>query len=214
LRINATARILGKMFLLHFQSMDIPKAPTAGISARIPHSTEFTIFLDFDNVTDQRLVDELCYLEELFTLGDFHIFRSSEFGRHAICVDRLLLRDALDVIYTSTCDRTFARGARINEYRTWILRGLEKGNRNRPKYLYTVKSPYNGQRLQSQAHALFLGHYYGAKVRLKNPDGNSILEIQGYKTSSKIDMKEVSTARNHPTSSRSCAPDKNHNKRR
>lgn len=196
MRINTTVRIFGKMFLLHFQTMDIPKAPTAGISARIPHTTEFVTFFDYDNVKDPRLVDELLYLQELHRLGDFHVFYSNEFGRHAICVDRLLLREALDVTYASTCDRTFARGARINEYRTWILRGLEKGARSRPKYLYTVNSPYNGKRLQSQAHALFLQYYYGAKVRLTKPDGNNILEVQGYKTSNKIDVKEISKAEN------------------
>jgi hypothetical protein len=57
-RINATARIAGKMLLLHLQTMDIPRAPTAGISARIPHTTEFVTFLDYDNITDERLVDE------------------------------------------------------------------------------------------------------------------------------------------------------------
>jgi hypothetical protein len=179
------------MFLLHFQSMDIPKAATAGISARIPHSTEFTVFLDFDNVTDERLEDELCYLQELFRLGDFIVLSSSSFGRHAICIDRLPLREALDVIYASTCDSTFKRGARINEFRTWILRGLEKGNRNKPKYMYTVKSPYNGLRLQSQAHALFLQRYYVAKIRLTNPDSNTELEIQGYKTANKLDMEAI-----------------------
>ena len=193
MRFNATTRIFGKMLLLHFQSMDIPKAATAGISARICHTTEFAIFLDYDNITDERLRDELLYLQELHELGDFHVISSSEYGRHVICVDRLFLKKALDVIHTSTCDSVFKRGIRINEHRTWILRGLEKGNRNRPKYLYSVESPYNGQHLQSQAHALFLQHYYGAKVRLTNPDGNHILEVQGYKTSNRIDMREASS---------------------
>jgi hypothetical protein len=192
MRINTTVRIFGKMYLLHFQSMEIPKAPTAGVSARISHTTEFAIFLDYDNITDERLVDELLYLQELHQLGDFHVFSSSEFGRHAVCVDRLFLKEALEVIYTSTCDVVFARGARINEFRTWILRAIEKGNRDKPKYLYTVESPHNGQRLQSQSHGLFLQRHYGAKVRLTNPDGNTILEVQGYKTGNKIDVKDVS----------------------
>jgi hypothetical protein len=191
MRINTTVRIFGKMFLFHFQSMNIPKAETAGISARIPQTTEFVTFTDFDNVTDQRLTDELRYLQELHTLGDFHVLSSSEFGRHAICVDRLFLKEALDVIYDSTCDAVFQRGVRINEYRTWILRALEKGDRERPKYLYSVESPHNGRRLQSQAHAHYLEVFYGAKVRLVNPDGNDILEIQGYKTSSKVSTAEL-----------------------
>jgi len=196
LKIYATARIFGKMMLFHWQTMDIPKAETAGISARIPHTTEFVSMMDFDNTVDERLTDELRYLQELHTLGDFHIFSSSEFGRHAICVDRLFLKEALDVIYDSTCDAVFQRGVRINEYRTWILRALEKGNRDRPRYSYSVRSQYNGRRLQSQAHALFLKNYCGAKIRLTNPDGNNILEIQGYKTSNKISAKNVALKKN------------------
>jgi len=191
LRINTTVRILGKMYLFHFQSMDIPKAPTAGISARIPHTTEFVTFLDYDNIKDESLADRLPYLQELFQLGDFHVFSTNEFGRHVTCVDRLPVREALAVVYSADCDPLFAKGIRINEYRTWILRGLEKGDRDKPKYLYSVESPYNGQRLQSQAHALYFQRYFGAKVRLVNPDGNNTLEIQGYKTGKNVGKKEA-----------------------
>jgi len=191
-RLNVTFRFLGQMFLLHLQSMAIPKAPSTGLSMRIPHSTDFVSAMDFDNVTDERLLDELLYLQELYGLGDFHIFATSEFGRHAICVDRLSLREALEVVYGSTCDDLFKRGIRINEYRTWILRSHEKGDRPRPTYLYSIESPYNGQRLQSQAHALFLQIHYGAKIRLTNPDGNTTLNFQDYKTGSKLGKEKKS----------------------
>lgn len=179
------------MFLLHLQSMDIPRAPTRGISARIPHTTEFAVFMDYDNIKDERLIEELRYLQELYELGDFHVFATNEFGRHVICVDRLTLKEALNVVYTSTCDHVFKRGIRINEYRTWILRTHKKGDRPIPKYLCSVESPYNGKNLQSQAHARFLQKYYGAKVRLTNPDGNTKLEFQDYKTGSKVNLKDV-----------------------
>lgn len=184
-------RLLGKMLLFefYFQSMDIPKVPTGGISARVPHTTEFVTFLDYDNIVDSRLVSELLYLQELHRIGDFHVLSSSEYNRHAICLDRLFLRQALRVVHNSTCDAVFARGIRINEYRTWILRGIEKGNTDRPKYLYSLKSQYNGKRLTSMAHALFLKYHYGAKVRLTYPDGNSILEVQDYKTGKNVMMK-------------------------
>ena len=191
LRLNWTLRIFGKMILFHFQTMTIPKAPTVGMSARVPHTTEFTIFLDYDNIKDERLIDELYYLQELHELGDFHVFSTSEFGRHTICVDRLFLRKALKVVYTSTCDHAFKRGVRINEYRTWILRTHGKGDRPMPKYLYSVESPHNGQRLQSQGHAMYLQNHYGAKIRLTNPDGNTVIELQDYKTSSKVCLKDL-----------------------
>jgi hypothetical protein len=184
-------RIFHWKLLLKVQSIKIPIKDTAGISARVTYTIEFVIMMDYDNVTDDRLVEELLYLQELHGIGDFYVFATSEFGRHVICVDRLLLKEVLDVVYASTCDAVFKRGIRINEYRTWILRVLGKGNRPKPRYLYSVESPYNGQRLQSQAHAEFLQRYYGAPVRLVKPDGNHELEIQGYKTSSKVSAEDV-----------------------
>ena len=179
------------MLLFKFQSMKIPIESTAGISSRIKYTTRFVIFLDFDNVTDQRLVEELIYLQELHKLGDFYVFATNKFGRHAICIDIVSLRKALQIVYDSTCDAVFKRGIRINEYRTWLLRGLGKGDRSKPKYLYRVCSRFNGDRLQSQAHAKFLKRYYGARVRLSNPDGNNELETQGYKTANKTHKKDT-----------------------
>jgi hypothetical protein len=191
MKLTQQFRVFRWMVLFVFQTMKIPKEVSAGLSARIPHTTEFVIFLDYDNITDERLVDELPYLQELFGLGDFHVFATNEFGRHVICVDRLALREALEVVYASTCDAIFKKGIRYNEYRTWILRAIKKGDRQKPKYLYSVQSPYNGKRLQSQAHAKFLQRYYGAPVRLVNPDGNDELETQGYKTASKTSTKDL-----------------------
>jgi len=191
MRIKWETSILNRYCLFQFQSMKIPNTPTKGLSARIPHSTNYVLFMDFDNIEDNRLDDELIPLQELFRLGDFHVFKTSEFGRHAICIDEMPLREATDVVYSSSCDAMFKKGIRINEFRTWILRNWEKGERERPKYLRTVESPYNGERLQSQAHAIFLQAFYGVQVRLVNPDGNTEIEIQTYNTSSKVTVKDL-----------------------
>jgi len=191
MRIKSAFSVLNRYCLFEFQSMKVPKTPTKGMSARVPYTTNFVIFLDYDNIQDERLDEELIYLQELYSLGDFHILKTNEFGRHAVCIDEMLVREALDVVYTSTCDYQFKRGIRINEGRTWILRGWEKGERERPKFLRTIESPHNGGRLQSQAHAMFLQAFDGVKVRLVNPDGNDEIEIQTYNTSSKVTTTEL-----------------------
>lgn len=61
--------------------------------------------------------------------------------------------------------------------------------------LRTIESHCNGQRLQSQTHAMFLKVFYGVNVKLVNPDGNTEIEIQGYETSSKVTMKDLHTER-------------------
>ena len=38
---------------------------------------------------------------------------------------------------------------------------------------------------------MFLKYFYGADVRLTNPDGNTELEFQSYKTSSKVKLEDL-----------------------
>lgn len=185
------SKLLKRKYLLIFQSMKYPNTESKGIALRVVGTTLHTIGLDYDNIKDERLDEELISLQELFHLGDFVVLATSEYARHAICVDELTLREALNVVYASNCDWLFKKGIRINEYRTWVLRGWEKGERPKPTYLRTVESPYNGNRDQSQAHAEYLKAKFGVDVRLVKPDGNHQLEIQGYLTSSLVTVKDL-----------------------
>jgi hypothetical protein len=183
--LDFTIKIFKWKFLVYVQSIAIPTVKTRGFESRVPHTTEHVILLDFDNVLDAVLKEDILpYLQELFSIGDFYVFATSElFKRHSICIDRMPLREAYAVICNADCDGSFVKGARINEFRSWVLRAGPKGKRPIPKYLYTVESPYNGKRLQSQAHAQFLKAWYGVPVRLVNPDGNdALLNFQEYKT--------------------------------
>jgi hypothetical protein len=191
MRISRKWSLFGRHYLFLLQSVKTPNTPTKGMSARVPHSIAFTVFLDYDNIEDESLDDELVALQEVHRLGDFHVFQTSEHGRHAVCIDEIAPRDAYAIVISSRCDWMFKRGIRINEYRTWILRNWEKGERERPKFLRTIESPYNGERLQSQGHAMFLRAFCGANVRLVNADGNEEIEIQDYNTSSKVTTKDL-----------------------
>ena len=188
---TSTVSFLGKTFHWNFQVFKTPSCRTGGMSARIPGTASFCIFLDFDNIRDEVLKGELTDLQELFQLGDFHIIATNKFGRHAICVDRMSMREVLAVISESTCDYHFKQGIHVNEYRSWVLRVLAKGNRPKPQYCYSLESQYNGQNLQSSAHATFLQVYYKAPVRLVNPDGNYELGIQSYMTASHLDARKL-----------------------
>lgn len=185
------SKLLKRQFLIDIQSMKFPTTETEGVSLRVVGTTQYTIGLDYDKTKDETLNEFLTYLQERYHLGDFHVLSTSEFGRHAYCVDILSLRETLDVVYDSGCDYVFKRGCWINEYRTWVLRTEPKGERPKPTYLRTIESPYNGERMQSLAHALFLEECYGIKVRLAFPDGNRIVEKQKYLTGSLTTVKEL-----------------------
>jgi hypothetical protein len=164
---------------------------TKGVESRIPKTALHTCFLDYDNIVgefsedpEQRLKEELQFLQEEFQLGNFYVFETRDNGRHAVCLDALTFRNVKDVVDFSSCDLKFKSAPRINEYRCWVLRFDKKGKRGAPKYLYTVESPYEGKNLQSLGHAKYLLNF-GLKVDLKNPYGTEEINTQEYSTSDK-----------------------------
>jgi len=157
-----------------------------GISSRIPDTALHVLFLDYDNIVDGRLMEELRYLQEEFEIGNFHVFKTRNEGRHAICLDALRFKDVLEIVRFSSCDLMFKKAPTINEYRCWVLRYAKKGNRDAPKYMYTIKSPYEGKNLQSRGHAKYLLNF-GVTIDLKKPYGPEEIETQTYNTGKRIE---------------------------
>jgi len=159
-----------------------------GISSRIPDTSLHIVTLDYDNITDERLIEELRFLQEEFQIGNFIVLETRNEGRHAVCIDALRFKDVLEIIRFSSCDLMFKKAPMINEYRCWVLRYAKKGNRDAPKYLYTVESPYEGQNLQSRGHAKYLLKF-GVKIDLKQPYGPEEIEIQEYNTGKRTNLE-------------------------
>lgn len=83
----------------------------------------------------------------------------------------------------------FKKAPKINEYRCWVLRFTKKANREAPKYLYTVESPFEGQNLQSLGHAKYLLRF-GLRIDLKKPYGEELIEIQDYNTGKRTEAED------------------------
>jgi hypothetical protein len=159
------------------------KNKTTGVSSRLVGTSLHVLFLDYDSqISDSRLIEELQWLQTMFKIGNFIVFKSSEYGRHATCLDVLTSNEVLEIVRVSNCDETFKTAPIINPFRSWVLRYCRKGNKESPNYLYTVESPYEGENLQSLGHAIFLMKNYGVKVELQQPFGTEDVEIQTYYT--------------------------------
>jgi len=154
---------------------------TEGVSSRIPGTSLHVTFLDYDNIDDERLVEELEHIQLEKKVGNFYVLETRNEGRHTVCIDALRFKDVKDIIDYSSCDLMFKKAPRINEYRCWVLRFEKKGNRDAPKYLYTVKSPYEGKNRQSLGHAMYLLKF-GITIDLKRPFGPEKIETQEYNT--------------------------------
>jgi len=162
---------------------------TSGFSSRVSGTALHMVPLDYDNIKDERLKEELGFLQEEFEIGNFHVFKTRNEGRHAVCIDALRFKDVKEIIDFSSCDLMFKKAPRINEYRCWVLRYAKKGNRDEPKYLYTVESPHEGKNLQSRGHAKYL-EKFGIKIDLKNPFGAEEIEVQDYNTGKRTEKEE------------------------
>jgi len=131
-------------------------------------------------------------LQDEFEIGNFYVLATHEYGRQAICIDALTLKEVKEIVDFSSCDLAFKKAPVINEFRTWILRYDKKGDRPSPKYAFTVESPYEGHNPQSIGHKIFLENMFGIKIpEPKNPIGEKAIEIQEYNTWSKISLKDL-----------------------
>jgi hypothetical protein len=176
--------ILEHTFMGYLQTMKKPTEPTWGKSSRIPKTAYHALFFDYDSIDEEALVDEQKALMEEWKYGNVYVF---SVGRpnayHCVCVDRFRLNEIRRILMSSSCDLGFVLAPRFDRFRNWVLRDAEKGSREKPKYEYMISSPYEGQRLQSSAHAEFLRQNYSAPLgRLPNPDGNYGLNTEGYLT--------------------------------
>lgn len=175
--------------LLKIQVMKKLDVRTSGFSSRVSGTALHTIALDYDNVKDPRLTEELEYLQHRFKIGNFYVFKTRTDGRHGVCIDSLRFKDVREIVDFSSCDLMFKQAPRINEYRCWVLRYAKKGNRDAPKYLYTVESPYEGENLQSRGHAKYLLKF-GLEIDLKNPIGTEEIEVQEYNTGTRTEKED------------------------
>jgi hypothetical protein len=157
---------------------------TTGISSRIAGTNLHCCFLDFDCTSDDVLQDELKWLQRVHKCGNFIVLKTSDIGRHAICLDAMEPSEVFQVIMSSSCDEMFKTAPTMNTKRSWVLRCGKKGNRGAPTYAYTVKSRHEGKNLQSRGHANYL-QTFGVKVKLKRPFGPNEVEIQTYYTRKK-----------------------------
>jgi len=112
--------------LLKFQLMKQLSVRSSGVSSRVSDTSLHIIFLDYDDIVDERLKEELVFLQSEFKLGNFYVLETRSNGRHAVCIDVLRFKDVKEVVDFSSCDLMFKKAPMINEYRCWVLRYAKK----------------------------------------------------------------------------------------
>ena len=183
MQLKFSFSLFGRRFMFRFTVVKEPKVYTLGIASRCADG-KHVIFLDYDGAKYEVVIEDIKALQEYYRLGNFYVFVTDKKGRkwHAICLDKFWLKEAYEIISSSSCDEAFKTAPRLFEYRNWVLRTYPKGRKPKPQFVTVVESPYEGLRQQSTAHALYLRIHYGISIQLKNPDMLTRLPFVKYKT--------------------------------
>ena len=163
-----------------------PKAKTLGITSYCKDS-KHVLFFDFDGMNLKEINYELNRLQDYYKLSDIYLFENDKLKSfHAICLDKFDIYTAISMIRQTSADRGFKNAPLRYALRKWVLRCSEKGKRNKPKHLFTLKTN-NNEYEKSNPHRIFLQMNYGIKIRKKGFDNYKELDCFEYYTASKTE---------------------------
>lgn len=175
------------LYQLRIEKIKLGDTWTSGTMNRCSDN-KFCIYLDYDFFEEKALKDEIKHFQEVYGLGDFSVFQSSEKRFHIICFTKLTSREFVELMINSSCDEAFKNIPRFYSIRNWVLRAFSKGEKDKPKYLYTLKNKTDRQ--ESYAHFDFLKRIYpDMDCELQNSDGLKKTSIISYKTAERKKQK-------------------------
>lgn len=179
----STTFVVGKdRYFMKYNKAINPTVKTRGICSRIPKTMEHILPLDYDGVKKYVPKEDAVVIQDWKRCGNFYLFQSRKYAFHTYCIDHFTVPDVNECQLMSNCDRAYHNGPLWNYTRGWVLRYKSKGNQPAPKFIGVIKSPYEGERLQSSFHANFLNKVYKLNIKLKNPDGLNDGYTQPYTT--------------------------------
>ena len=141
---------------------------------------KYIIFLDYDNLELSWIKPEIKRLQEDFKLSDFYLFRSSEKGVHAVCMDKVSLPKLVRILKNTSIDEKYIQVPLNFGKKIWTLRLSDKGGRS-VEYLGSIMSD-NYHKEKSLAHIKVLGKIFkGIEFDITNNDGEERLIFSTYK---------------------------------
>lgn len=112
------------------------RVEVAGITNRCADGS-YVLFLDYDDLPFDLLIDELMALRATFCLGDLHILKTGR-GFHVVCTQKFTFRQLLLMMRSTSTDEAFIDVPLRAVHRMWTLRLTEKGGKL-PEALMTLK---------------------------------------------------------------------------
>jgi len=164
MKVSCRLDLFGKIFFVKYSIIDKPHTYTIGIASRCKDN-QHVVFLDWDCVDIEIVKSDICYIQNMFNLGNFYIFKSSQKpdSYHAICLTKVRFGELTDIHSHTTCDYAFRFAVKGFSEKAWVLRCVKKGDSDAPIFIEKIKS--FSKREKSLAHAIFLKEYYGIDIK-------------------------------------------------
>lgn len=134
--------------------------PAYGITNRCKDG-KYILFLDYDNIPLDWIIDELKYIQIYYKLSSIYIF-STDHGFHAICFDKLPLYKVVDIMRSTSIDPNYANIPLKFGRKLWTLRLSKK--EDPIKIVAVIES--NSRREKSYAHSLFIAKWHKIHIPL------------------------------------------------
>jgi len=142
----------------------------------------YIVGIDYDKFRLRFLVNELLMIQKLYKLSNIYIIESSKNHYHAVCFDKLFLKEYRELLQNTHCDSMFRRDFSLMFGEPKVLRLSSKRKNDRPKLIKTLKSNYRIHQ-QSLPHKLLYNFEGIIKFRKsKLDDNNKIAPIVFYKS--------------------------------
>lgn len=96
-------RLWNSWLVLSYRLLRAEGESIAGITNRTEDGY-FVVMLDYDGMEEEWVRRDLCSLQEIFRLSDFHLFRTSRHGYHAVCFDKMNFCELQDLMQNACID--------------------------------------------------------------------------------------------------------------
>lgn len=136
----------------------------------------YCLFLDYDNVPEEWVFEEVKYLINIYTLGRVYIFKTNK-GFHVVSPEKFSLRELVEILRDTSTDDAFKNVPLKFARKLWTLRGTAKKGL-KPKLIYSYER--EADREISKAHMKYLSENFNIRMpksKLMDQSENVLMNI-------------------------------------
>ena len=183
--MNLKLKIFKWLVSWNFSITKFPSVWTTGTMNRTSEGL-YCFYIDYDKMQLDWIEEELKFLQEMYDVGNIHLFQSSPKSFHGVSFVKLKAVEYVDILRNSSCDEAFKNVPRFTSLRNYVLRNFEKGKTPAPVYLKSLLA--ETKREKSYAHYKFFKILY--------PEIEKVEKSEGFDSSQKLEIIQYPTGGN------------------